>query len=217
MRRARQFIDLFKNNWDDFKSRFITYDETGVQHHEPDTRQSGMEWREKGEIPPKKFKIRQSLGKFMATFFWDCHGVIFVDYLPRGQTITGQYYASLLKKLREQIKEKRRGTLAKGVLLLHDNARVHSCGVSMATIKECSYELIPHAPFSPDTAPFDYHLFPNLKDDMRGKGFETDEEVKSWIEEWIGSKSEGYFLKGIDSLLPRLEECIKLRGDYFDK
>lgn len=140
-----------------------------------------------------------------------------MDYVPRGQTITGQYYAELIRKLREKIKEKRRGKLARGVLLLHDNARVHTCGVSLAAIKECGFEIIPHPPYSPDLAPSDYHLFKFLKNDIRGKRYNSDDEIKSFIENWIQQKPEEFFSKGINDLLPRNQECIKLYGEYLDK
>jgi hypothetical protein len=52
-----------------------------------------------------------SAGKVMATIFWDAQRILLTDYLPRGQTITGSYYAQLVLKLREAIKEKRRGKL----------------------------------------------------------------------------------------------------------
>ena len=44
-----------------------------------------------------------------------------IDYKPAGTSITGEYYANVIKQLRVAIKEKRRGKLAAGVFLLHDN------------------------------------------------------------------------------------------------
>lgn len=181
-RLAKQFVNQFKDTWEDFRERFVTCDETWLHLHEHDTRESGREWRQRGEKAPKKFKIDSSPGKILGTFFLDMRGIIFVDFLPHGHTITGQYYAGMIRNLREQIKEKRRGMLTKGVLFLHDNARVHTCGLSMATINDCGFELIQHAPYSPDLAPSDYYLFRNLQEDMRGKNFKTEEELKSWIE-----------------------------------
>ena len=35
----------------------------------------------------------------MASVFWNAHGVIFIDYLEKGRTITGTYYAALLDRL----------------------------------------------------------------------------------------------------------------------
>ena len=57
--------------------------------------------------------------------FWDSKGIILTDYKPAGTSITGEYYANVIKQLRVAIKEKQRGKLAAGVLLLHDNAPVH--------------------------------------------------------------------------------------------
>jgi len=55
---------------------------------------------------------------------WDRKGLLLTDYLPANTTMNGQYYASLLLKLHDAIKEKRRGMLKQGVWLLHDNAPI---------------------------------------------------------------------------------------------
>ena len=28
--------------------------------------------------------------------FWDAEGILFIDYLKKGKTVTGEYYSSLL-------------------------------------------------------------------------------------------------------------------------
>ena len=38
------------------------------------------------------------------------------DYLSKGSTVTGAYYADELRKLREELKSKRRETLRRGIL-----------------------------------------------------------------------------------------------------
>ena len=106
-----------------------------------------------------KFKTQPSTGKVMATVFWDAKGVITLDFL------------NLLDQLRTAIREKRRGKLSKGVLLQQDNARVHTCKVAMDAVERNGYELIPHPAYSPDLAPSDFFLFPNLKKDTRGLHF----------------------------------------------
>ena len=66
----------------------------------------------------KEFKKQPSAGKVMAIVFWDAKGVIMLDFLPKRSTIAGVYYANLLDQLRTAIREKRRGKLSKGVLLV---------------------------------------------------------------------------------------------------
>ena len=51
----------------------------------------------------------------MATVFWDSKGIVLTDYLEHGITITGTYYADLIRKCPEALKEKRRGKLRRGV------------------------------------------------------------------------------------------------------
>ena len=95
-----------------------------------------MQWKRPGSPLPKKFRTQPSASKVMAMVFWDSKGIILIDYKPAGTSITGEYYANVIKQLRVAIKEKRRGKLAAGVLLLHDNAPVHKSRVAQAAICE---------------------------------------------------------------------------------
>jgi len=63
--------------------------------------------------------------KVMATIFWDYKGVLLVAYLPQKTTMTGPYYSEVLTNLHQAVKEKMRGMLIRGLLLLHGNAPVH--------------------------------------------------------------------------------------------
>ena len=44
--------------------------------------------------------------KVMATIFWDCKGVLLVDYIPQKTTMTGSYYGEVLTSVRQAVKEK---------------------------------------------------------------------------------------------------------------
>ena len=86
-----------------------------------------------------------------------------LNFLYKRSTITGVYYANLLDQLGTAICKKRHGKPSKGVLMQQDNARVHTCKVAMDAVERNEYELIPHSVYSPDLAPSDFFLFPNLK------------------------------------------------------
>jgi len=45
----------------------------------------------------------------MASVFWDAEGILFIDYLEKGKTITGEYYSNLLTRLDEKNCERRPG------------------------------------------------------------------------------------------------------------
>lgn len=52
----------------------------------------------------------RSTGKVMVSVFWNARGILLVDYLEKGHTIKGTYYADLLRQLWEKIKKIRRGS-----------------------------------------------------------------------------------------------------------
>ena len=131
----------------------------------------------------------------MATVFWDSKGIILIDYKPAGTSITGEYYANVIKQLRVAIKEKRRGKLAAGVLLLHDNAPVNKSRVAQAAIRECKFKQLNHAPYSPDLAPSDYYLFRNLKSHLRGTRFRDDDELKVVTEAWFEDQIDDFYFQ----------------------
>lgn len=81
-------------------------------------------------------------------------------------------------------------------------------------------EFVPYPPYSPDLAPCDYYLFPNLKKWLDGKKFlsNDDDEVKVETEAYFEDFDADYFLEGIKKCEHRWTECIiELKGDYVEK
>ena len=61
--------------------------------------------------PPKKFKRVSSIGKVMASIFWDNQIVIMVDYLEEVLTINGAYYAEEPRRLHQEIVKTKKRTV----------------------------------------------------------------------------------------------------------
>ena len=169
---CQNVLELCRRNQKQVLESIVTGDETMVLYYDPLSKRESMEWRKPGEAPPRKAKVTQSTKKIMATIFWDCRGILLIDFKERNTTVNAAYYASLLHKLRDAIKEKRRGMLSRGVRLHHDNAPVHTAAVAKAAVKECGFKEIEHPPYSPDLAPSDYYLFSKLKKDLWGRKFD---------------------------------------------
>ena len=136
----------FEADPDCFVEHFLTQDECWVHHFEPETKRQSMQWKYSTSPAPKKAKTVSSAGKVMASIFWDAKGIVLNDYLQKGKTIHGEYYAKLLRELRQAIKSKWPGKLTKGVLLHQDNAPAHKSLVAMSTVKNCGFELIDYPP-----------------------------------------------------------------------
>ena len=217
MSSCQENLTRWKHNPQDFMARIITVDETWVYHFDPETKKQSMQWKRPGSPVPRKFRVNRSAGKVMATVFWDAQGVIMTDFLEPGQTINKGYYSAELVKLREEVKKKRRGKISKGVLLLQDNAPPHAAQVSVATARDCGFELLPHPPYSPDLAPSDFYLFPLLKESLRGKVFENDSAVIDAVESFLNEQDVDFYSTGISKLEHRWSKCLERKGDYVEK
>lgn len=212
-----RLLTWYRHDKENFLARLVTMDESWIHHYDVETKIQSKEWTVRGSTPPKKFKMQPSAGKIMLSVFWDAEGVILVDFLQRGATITGTYYANLIPKLRDAIKEKRRGKLRKGVLLHQDNAPSHKSAIATAAIAQAGFQLVDHPPYSPDLAPSDYRLFPKLKEQLRGKRFSTDNEVIYAVNQWFDEVKQSFYREALEMLEHRWEKCINLNGDYVEK
>jgi histone-lysine N-methyltransferase SETMAR len=107
MKISEQCLERFNKNKTDFVRRFITMDETWIHHYTPESKEESKQWTDAGCPAPKKTRSVPSAGKIMTSVFWDNESVLFIDYLEKGKTITGEYYSNLLTRLDEKIREKR--------------------------------------------------------------------------------------------------------------
>jgi histone-lysine N-methyltransferase SETMAR len=92
----------------------------------------------------------------MASVFWDAEDILFIDYLEKGKTITGEYYSNLLTRLNKKIREKRPGLQKKKITFHRDNAPAHKSVLAMGKLRDLHYQLLEHPSYSPDLAPSDF-------------------------------------------------------------
>jgi transposase len=84
----------------------------------------------------------------------------------------------------------------KRVLLLHENAQPHTAHAIVNLLERWGWEIFQHPPYSPDLAPLDFHLFPNMKKHLHAKRFKSHHDV---ILQCIVQKPENgmyFFQKG---------------------
>lgn len=212
-----RLLALYNSDPQNFLGSCVTEDETWVHHYDPESKQESMLWTEAGEMPPVKARRLRSAGKIMLTVFWDAAGPLLLDFLPHNQTLNAEYYAALLVRLKDAIRDKRRGMLGKGVKLLHDNAPCHTSNIVQARLRELRFQQLEHPPYSPDLAPSDFHLFPHLKKYLRGNRYGSDNALKNAVKNWFESQPISFFQAGFEGLRSRCLKCILLDGDYVEK
>ncbi|EYB92686.1 hypothetical protein Y032_0191g1317 [Ancylostoma ceylanicum] len=192
---SNEILRSFQNSGEEFLQRVVTGDELWIHHYDPESQEQSRK--------VEACRLSETSETADGT-----HG------REENATITGHYYANLLFQLREAIKEKRRGKVTRGILLLQDNAPVHRSKVAVAAARACGFELLSHPPYSPDLAPSVYFLFGNLKQHLRETRFRDENELKSAVESFFDSCDKNFFLNGLKNLKSRYEKCIDVGGAY---
>ena len=76
---------------------------------------------------------------------------------------------------------------------MHDNAPVHTSCVAKAAVNKNGFVELSHPPYSPDLAPSDFYLFPNLKKSLRGRRFANDEALKDAVQQFFETQDKIFF------------------------
>ena len=99
---------------------------------------------------------------------------------------------------------------------MHDNAPAHRALAIQKKLSYPGFHCLDLPPYSPDLAPSDYHLFPGLKKQLKGRHFSSDEEVIAAATIWLDGQTSDFFLSGLQKLEQRAKKCIELRGEYVE-
>ena len=78
------------------------------------------------------------------------------------------------------------------------------------------FQCLDHPSYSPDLALSDYHLFPGLKKQSKGRHFASDVEVLAAAATWLDGQPSEFFLSGLQKLEQRAKKRTELRGKYVE-
>ena len=94
-----------------------------------------------------------------------------------------------------------------------DNAPVHNSIFVTDYLTKMGIKTLPQHPYSPDLAPYDFWLFPKLRDSR----YETIDEMKEAVTKVIDTLTQEDFHGVFQKLLERYDKCIAAGGDYFER
>ncbi len=77
-------------------------------------------------------------------------------------------------------------------------------------------DMVPHPPYSPDLAPSDYFLFPEIKSHLRGIAYHNIDQVQAAANEVMCKIPVEKFEAALKDLPVRWAKCVKAGGDYFE-
>ena len=99
---------------------------------------------------------------------------------------------------------------------MYDSTLAHWVLATQKKLAYLGFQCLDHPPYSPDLAQSDYHLFPGLKKQLRGRHFSSDAEVIAATETWLDRQPSEFVLSGLQKLeqqaRKRIELCWELVG-----
>jgi histone-lysine N-methyltransferase SETMAR len=131
--------------------------------------------------------------------------------------INSDVYVEILKTLKKRFRRVRPHKDVTKVLLHHDNARPHTSLNNREAVTKLQWTVLHHPTYSSELAPSDYLLFSSLKDVIRGKKFEDDEEFISEVKRWLRQRLAQWYREGLQALTSRWRKTIDSGIDYVEK
>jgi hypothetical protein len=115
------FLQLYHKDWDDFLIHIlrITGDESWVSSVNAESKEQSKQWMRTHSPNRQNIFNKRCLSarKLMATVFWERNGVLIVEFMQEGTTISSEVCCvGNTKKLRRAIQNKRRGMLTSSVV-----------------------------------------------------------------------------------------------------
>src|SRR5215469_11371107 len=195
----------------------ITSDETWVYGYDVETKVHSSQWVGKSSPRPKKARQSCSNVKVMLIVFFDWKGIVHHEFVPCGETVNKEFYLKVMKRLREAVRRNRPETWTnKTWILHHDNAPAHASLLIREFLAKQETIVVPQPPYSRDLAPADFFLFPKSKSTLKGRRFQTVEEIKENSLQDLRAIPQNTFQDAFQNWKKRSERCINSRGEYFE-
>ena len=137
--------------------------------------------------------------------FFNSTGMIYMHWVPIGQTVNKEYYVEVLREIPfKRYLGKRRALFKSGQWHFHqDNVPVHNSILVTDYLTKMGIKTVPQPSYSPDLAPCDFWLFLKLKEKLRGSRYETIEEMKEAVTKVIETLTQEDFRGAFQKLLER--------------
>ena len=154
---------------------------------------------------------------FWWSLFFYSTGMIYMHWVPTGQTVNKEYYVKVLREFWRRFRRKRPALFKSAQWhFQQDNAPVHNSILVTDYLTKMGIKIVPHPSYSPDLAPCDFCLFPKLKEKLRGCCYETIEEMKEAVTKVIDMFTQEDFHGAFQKLLEQDNKCIAAGGDYLE-
>jgi hypothetical protein len=79
-------------------NNIVIMDESAISFRTPEMKRPLKQWLKKGQPGPLKAKVHASRMKQMVLIFFDAKGVIYTNFVPKGETVNASYIQTALAR-----------------------------------------------------------------------------------------------------------------------
>jgi hypothetical protein len=101
-------------------------------------------------------------------------------------------------------------------VLHYNNAPAHSSFLVCNFLAKNETTVVPQPTYSPDLALADFFLFPKLKSTLKGRCFDTFDEIQKNSTKDLFAIPKEAFQKAFQNWQKRWERCVACEGNYFE-
>jgi len=147
----------------------------------------------------------------------DIRWIIRYEFVPTGQRLNQVYYLIVLKRMREKVRWKRPELLANNSWILHhDNAPAHTALSLRQFLATKQITVLEHPPYSPDLASSHFFLFPKIKEILKGRHFDDNDDIRNNTTAALNAIPQNQFQNCFEGRTRRWHRCIASQGEYFE-
>jgi hypothetical protein len=212
---AADMLSFYHQNRASFSRRLITIDEKWVYYRATGTKDSNRCWLGEDDPKPQVPRRIQHEKKSMIILAACFDGKFYLDVVPHGQNVDGDYYVEFLKKMRHSFHRRSTGNVDwHEMVIQHDNARPHTKASVSAFLDCCGVRLLPQSPYSPDYNLCDRWLFSRLENNRRFCNFVSEDHLKKYLTADFNAIGENEYCHQHDRLVADLKAVSERGGNY---
>ena len=103
---SREMVELVNSNLAVLNA-LVTCEKSWIYCYDPETKRQSSQGKHAGPPRPKKARQSDSTRKLLIIPFFDCTGMIYMQWVPTGQTVNKEYYDEDLREFRKRFRRKR--------------------------------------------------------------------------------------------------------------
>jgi hypothetical protein len=107
VQQSEDFLQLLWKHSMAALNNIVTMDESAVYFHTPETKRQSKQWVKKGQPGPLKVKVHASRLKQMVLVFFEAKGLIYTNFVPKGETVNATYIRTALTRFLKVFRQKR--------------------------------------------------------------------------------------------------------------